>query len=47
MLRTFNCGIGFCLITEKKKEKKIKKFFDKKYQPYKSVILINHRKKLI
>ena len=34
MLRTFNCGIGFCLITDKKKEKKIRKFFDKKYQPY-------------
>ena len=34
MLRTFNCGIGFCLIIDKKKEKKIRKFFDKKYQPY-------------
>ena len=34
MLRTFNCGIGFCLITNKKKAKKIKKFFNKKFEPY-------------
>ena len=34
MVRTFNCGIGFCYKKDKKKEKKIRKFFDKKYQPY-------------
>ena len=27
MLRTFNCGVGFCLITEKKKINKIKNIF--------------------
>ena len=34
MLKTFNCGIGFCLITNKKNIKKIKKIFTKNYQPY-------------
>jgi len=34
MLRTFNCGVGFCIITDKKKAKKIKKFFTKKFMPY-------------
>ena len=34
MLRTFNCGIGFCLIANKKNVIKIKKNFPKKYQPY-------------
>lgn len=34
MLRTFNCGIGFCLIAEKKNYKKISKYFDKDYSPY-------------
>tara|TARA_Y100000389_G_scaffold186944_1_gene207848 strand:- start:1476 stop:2504 length:1029 start_codon:yes stop_codon:yes gene_type:complete len=34
MLRTFNCGVGFCLIVKKKNISRIKKFFPKKYQPY-------------
>ena len=34
MLKTFNCGVGFCLITNKNKLKKIKKFFTKEYKPY-------------
>ena len=34
MLRTFNCGVGFCIITDKKKAKKIKRFFTKKFMPY-------------
>ena len=34
MLNTFNCGVGFCLITNKKNVIKIKKFFPKKYKPY-------------
>ena len=34
MLKTFNCGVGFCLIIDKKNINKVKKFFTKKYQPY-------------
>ena len=34
MLNTFNCGVGFCLITKKRNIQKIKKTFSKKYQPY-------------
>ena len=34
MLRTFNCGVGFCLIINPKNFKKIKNFFTKKYEPY-------------
>ena len=34
MLRTFNCGVGFCLIINPKNLNKVKKFFTKEYQPY-------------
>ena len=34
MLRTFNCGIGFCLIINPKNLNKVIKFFPKKYKPY-------------
>ena len=34
MLKTFNCGVGFCLIIEGKNLKKINKFFSKEYKPY-------------
>ena len=34
MLKTFNCGVGFCLIIESKNLEKISKFFSKKYKPY-------------
>ena len=34
MLKTFNCGVGFCLIVEKQNIKKIKSFFTKTYKPY-------------
>ncbi len=34
MLKTFNCGVGFCLIIENKNLEKINKFFSKKYKPY-------------
>ena len=34
MLKTFNCGVGFCLIIEPKNLKIIQKFFPKEYKPY-------------
>jgi phosphoribosylformylglycinamidine cyclo-ligase len=34
MLKTFNCGVGFCLIIKPKNLKKILKFFTKKFKPY-------------
>jgi len=34
MLKTFNCGVGFCLIINSKNLNKIKKFFTREYSPY-------------
>ncbi len=34
MLKTFNCGVGFCLIVDNKNLNKINKFFTKKFRPY-------------
>ena len=34
MLKTFNCGVGFCLIIEPKNLKKVTKFFTKEFKPY-------------
>ncbi len=34
MLKTFNCGVGFCLIINEKNMQKVKKYFSKKFKPY-------------
>ena len=34
MLKTFNCGVGFCLIVSPKNINKIAKFFTKEFKPY-------------
>ena len=34
MLKTFNCGVGFCLIIKKINIHKIKKYFSRDYKPY-------------
>ena len=34
MLKTFNCGVGFCLIIKPENFNKVIKFFPKKYKPY-------------
>jgi len=34
MLKTFNCGVGFCLIIKPKNLNKVTKFFTKEFKPY-------------
>jgi phosphoribosylformylglycinamidine cyclo-ligase len=34
MLKTFNCGVGFCLIINPKNLSKVLKFFPKEFKPY-------------
>ena len=34
MLKTFNCGVGFCLIINNKNFKKVIKYFSKDFKPY-------------
>ena len=34
MMKTFNCGVGFCLIVDKKNIKKINRIFPKEFMPY-------------
>ena len=46
MLKTFNCGVGFCLIIESKNLKKILNFFPKKLKPYVIGKIINSKKKV-
>ena len=46
MIRTFNCGVGFCLIVNKKNVKKIKKIFSKSYTPYEIGFISENKNKL-
>ncbi len=46
MLKTFNCGVGFCLIIKPNNYKKIIKFFPKKYKPYIIGKIIKNSKKV-
>jgi len=46
MLKTFNCGIGFCLIANKKNIRKIKNLFSKKYQPYQIGFISREKSKI-
>ena len=34
MLKTFNCGVGFCLIINPKNFSKVRKYFTNKFKPY-------------
>ena len=46
MLKTFNCGVGFCLITKKTNINKIKKYFSKDYMPYEIGSISKNKSKL-
>ncbi len=46
MLKTFNCGIGFCLIVDEKKIKQITKYFTKDFMPYKIGFISKSQKKI-
>ena len=46
MLKTFNCGVGFCLIIKPHNFQKIIKFFPKKYKPYVIGKIIKNSKKV-
>ena len=45
MMKTFNCGIGFCVIVSKKNISKVKNKFNKKYKPYEIGYISNDKKK--
>ena len=46
MLRTFNCGVGFCIIVSKKNIPQIKKMFPKNYEPYKIGFISKDKNKI-
>ena len=45
MLKTFNCGVGFCLIVRKKNIDKIKRYFTKDYTPYEIGYISKNKKR--
>jgi phosphoribosylformylglycinamidine cyclo-ligase len=49
MMKTFNCGVGFCLIVKKKNVARIKKVFTKEFMPYQIGFVSNkfEKKKVI
>ena len=46
MMKTFNCGVGFCIIVSKKNVKKIKKLFSKNYMPYEIGYITKEKSKI-
>ena len=46
MLKTFNCGVGFCLIINPKNLKMIKKYFSKEFRPYEIGKIIKGKNKI-
>jgi len=46
MLKTFNCGVGFCLIVKKQNIKIIRSFFSKDYMPYEIGHISKDKKKI-
>ena len=46
MLKTFNCGVGFCLIINPKNFKLVSKYFKKEFKPYVIGKINNNTKKV-
>ena len=46
MLKTFNCGVGFCLVTSPRNFNSVSKYFGKKYKPYIIGKIVKNSKKV-
>ena len=46
MLKTFNCGVGFCLIVNKKNINKVNNIFSREYKPYQIGFISNSRTRI-
>ena len=46
MLKTFNCGVGFCLVTNPRNLDPVSKYFGKKFKPYTIGKIVKNSKKV-
>ena len=46
MLKTFNCGVGFCLVTNPRNLNSVSKYFEKKFKPYVIGKIVKNSKKV-
>ena len=46
MIKTFNCGVGFCLIIKEENLSKLERYFEKKFKPYVIGKIINGKNKI-
>ena len=46
MLKTFNCGVGFCLVTNPRNLNSVSKYFGKKSKPYIIGKIVKNSKKV-
>ena len=46
MLKTFNCGVGFCLVTNPRNLNSVSKYFGKKFKPYVIGKIVKNSKKV-